>query len=240
MDSTTLTLSALFIAGLATSLHCAGMCGLLTCGLGITGQGPTRTASIGVYHATRLLGYAIAGLIAGYLGGLLGMEKHFSGFIWLPVLLIIFLVAISFGLDQKIGTIPFLGKALFTIKKKTLSFPPVARAAIIGTCTPLLPCGPLYAVIAIALASGSAVRGAEIMLAFGFGPIPAIWAVQVGSAWMNRRLGANGFLIARRVLAAGAALSLAWHFTSMNPARSAGKTDSPGCKCELNLGNAGK
>ena len=124
------------------------------------------------------------------------------------------------------------------IKTKTLSFPPVARAGIIGLTTPLLPCGPLYAVIAIALASGSAVRGAEIMLAFGFGPIPAIWAVQVGSAWMNRKLGAKGFLIARRVLAAGAALSLAWHFTSLNPSHCSDDTHKNGCQCELNLNNA--
>ncbi len=235
IDPTTLTLTGLFVAGLATSLHCAGMCGLLTCGLGITAQGPSRIASIGVYHATRLIGYSFAGILAGYLGGLLGLEKHFSGFAWLPLMLIGLLVAIAFGLDRKIATIPGLGKAVLFIKTKTLSFPPIARAGIVGLSTPLLPCGPLYAVIAIALASGSAVRGAEIMLAFGLGPIPAIWAVQVGSLWMNRRLGAKGFLIARRTLAAGAALSLAWHFTALNPSHCEGDSHIGSCQCELEI-----
>ena len=239
MDPTTLTLGGVFIDGLATSLHCAGMCGLLTCGLGIAGQGSSKIASIGVYHATRLLGYAIAGMIAGYLGGLLGIEKYFSGFIWIPLMLIVLLIAITFGLDNKIATIPGLGKVVLFIKTKTLSFPPITRAAFIGISTPLLPCGPLYAVIAIALASGSAIRGTEIMLAFGLGPIPAIWAVQAGSVWINRKLGAKGFIVARRAIAATAALSLAWHFTALNPNRCE-ETGAAACQCELDLSNAGE
>ena len=36
-----------------------------------------------------------------------------------------------------------------------------------GLATPLLPCGPLYAMMGIGLLSGSPIRGAELMLAFG-------------------------------------------------------------------------
>ena len=64
MNPDTLTLGAAFAVGLATSLHCAGMCGLLTCGLGIAGQGPAMAAA-GVYHAARLIAYLIAGALAG-------------------------------------------------------------------------------------------------------------------------------------------------------------------------------
>ena len=235
IDAEAITLGSLFIAGLATSLHCAGMCGLLTCGLGIAGHGPA-IASVGLYHFFRLVGYSIAGAIAGFIGAQLGFTFSLNGISWLPVLLVIFLIAIIFGLDKRMGTIPGLSKVITAIRLKTLSFPTPARASIIGLATPLLPCGPLYAILAIALASGSAVKGTEIMLAFGLGPIPAIAAVQLGSAWVNRRLGAKGFLYAKRGLAAAAAISLIWHFSMLPGGIAAdGKSDGSTCRCDLEI-----
>lgn len=235
IDSATITLGSIFIAGLATSLHCAGMCGLLTCGLGIAGHGPA-IASVGLYHFFRLVGYSIAGGLAGFIGGQLGLSFSINGISWLPALLILFLIAIVFGLDKKMGAIPGLNKVTTAIRLKTLSLPTPARATIIGLATPLLPCGPLYAILALALASGSAIRGTEIMLAFGLGPIPAIAAVQLGSAWVNRKLGAKGFLYAKRSLAAAAAVSLIWHF-SMLPGGIAGDKmgDGSTCRCDLEI-----
>ncbi|MDF1825289.1 MAG: sulfite exporter TauE/SafE family protein [Verrucomicrobiales bacterium] len=232
LNPETLTLGGLFVAGLATSLHCAGMCGLLTCGLGIAGRGPAL-ASVGIYHACRLIGYAIAGAAFGFIGNQLGFNISLSGVPWIPVLLIAFLIAIFFGLDKKLGAVPGLGKVVMQIKIKTLKFPVNSRAAIIGLATPLLPCGPLYAILALALASGSAIRGMEIMLAFGFGALPAIWAVQIGSAWVNRKLGARGFLIAKRTLAATAAISLMWHFSFIGAAPGDEMIDGPTCRCTL-------
>lgn len=232
LNPETLTLGGLFVAGLATSLHCAGMCGLLTCGLGIAGRGPAL-ASVGIYHFCRLVGYAIAGGIFGFLGAQLGFDFSLSGIPWLPLLLILFLIAITFGLDKKLGAIPGLGKVVMQIRMRTLNFSPPIRAAIIGLATPMLPCGPLYAILALALASGSAVRGSEIMLAFGFGALPAIWAVQIGSSWVNRKLGAKGFLVAKRTLAATAALSLMWHFSYIGAAPAGEDAGGTTCRCTL-------
>lgn len=228
LDPGTLTLGGLFVAGLATSLHCAGMCGLLTCGLGIAGRGPAL-ASVGLYHFARLAGYAVAGGLMGFLGGRLGFAFDPAGVPWLPVLLILFLLAIVVGLDKRLGAIPGLGRAMMRIRMKTLRFPPLLRAGVIGLATPLLPCGPLYAMLALALAGGSTVRGVETMLAFGLGALPAIWAVQIGSSWVNRKLGDRGFLYAKRGLAAAAALSLMWHFPQL-----LGRGGDPGnaaCRC---------
>lgn len=234
LDPGTITLGGLFVAGLATSLHCAGMCGLLTCGLGIAGRGPAL-ASVGLYHFCRLVGYGIAGAIMGLIGSRIGFTISPSGVQWLPLMLILFLIAIVFGLDKKMATIPGLGKIMLQIRIRTLKFPPLARAAIIGLATPLLPCGPLYAILALALASGSTVRGVEIMLAFGLGAIPAIWAVQIGSSWVNQKLGAKGFLIAKRSLAATAAISLMWHFSYIGSSQADEKSDSATCRCDLEV-----
>lgn len=232
LNPDTLTLGGLFVAGLATSLHCAGMCGLLTCGLGIAGRGPAL-ASVGIYHFCRLVGYAIAGALFGFIGSRLGLDIPIAGVPWLPVLLILFLVAITLGLDKRLGAIPGLGRIVMQIRVKTLNFSPPSRAAIIGLATPLLPCGPLYAILALALASGSTVRGMEIMLAFGFGALPAIWAVQVGSSFVNQRLGAKGFLVAKKTLALTAALSLMWHFSYIGGTTAGEDADGPTCRCTL-------
>lgn len=234
LDPGTITLGGLFVAGLATSLHCAGMCGLLTCGLGIAGRGPAL-ASVGLYHFSRLVGYSVAGATMGLIGSRIGFTISPSGVQWLPLMLIAFLIAIVFGLDKKLAAIPGLGKVVLQIRIRTLKFPPLARAAIIGLATPLLPCGPLYAILALALASGSSVRGVEIMLAFGLGAIPAIWAVQIGSSWVNQKLGAKGFLIAKRSLAAAAALSLLWHFSFVGSSHGDDKMDSATCRCDLEI-----
>ena len=235
IDPQTLTLGGLFVAGLATTLHCAGMCGLLTCGLGIAGKGPAL-ASVGLYHAFRLLGYSTAGGIMGWIGGRLGLEVTIAGISWLPLLLIIFLFAVVLGLDKKLGAIPGVGKVMMQIRMRTLKFSQPVRASVIGFATPLLPCGPLYAIMGLSLASGSAIRGVEIMLAFGLGAIPGIWAVQVGSSWMSQKLGAKGFLIAKKSLACIAAVSLLWHFSFIGAASTGEGADGSSCRCDLELG----
>jgi hypothetical protein len=227
------TLAGLFVAGLSTSLHCAGMCGLLTCGLGIAGQG-SALASVGCYHAFRLCGYGIAGAMAGSIGAVLGIDFQIGGLPWYPLLLVGFLLAITFGLDKKLGTIPFFGRLSMRLRVTAFSLPPLLRAAVVGIATPLLPCGPLYAILAIALTTASPVKGAETMLIFGFGAIPAIALVQLGSAWTTRKIGANGFLIAKRSLALCGAASLVWHFSLLNAqAKNLDEGEGATCRCEL-------
>src|SRR5687767_12525607 len=61
--------AAALVAGLVTSLHCAAMCGPLSCAL-MPGRGdrsdPTTVST--VYHLSRLAGYAMLGALAGGIG----------------------------------------------------------------------------------------------------------------------------------------------------------------------------
>ena len=83
-----------FIAGLVTSLHCAGMCGPLACALmpaRAADSDPHTVAS--VYHLTRLAGYTGLGAIAGGLGRLPLAWLGERTWRFLPWLLVIFFVA---------------------------------------------------------------------------------------------------------------------------------------------------
>lgn len=230
MDTGTLTMGGLFVAGLATSLHCAGMCGLLTCGLGIAGYG-SGMAGTGLYHAMRLVGYAIAGAVAGGIGAWIGVGVSLDGSRWVPLLLAVVLIAIALGWDRRAASIPWMNKLNLRVRTFSLGLAPLRRAALVGVATPLLPCAPLYAILALALASQSPVRGAQMLLAFGLGPILAIASVQLGSVLVTRRLGNKGFLIAKRALAAGAALSLIWHFSLLQPSLHGEDGHPATCRC---------
>jgi hypothetical protein len=90
-----------------------------------------------------------------------------------------------------------LGSALVAMRDE----PPVARAALTGLLTTLLPCGWLYTFVVTAGGTGSAIAGAGVMVAFWIGTVPMLLAVGFGA---QRVLGP----FARRLPLAAAALVL--------------------------------
>lgn len=163
-----LSLPAMLLAGLASSAHCALMCGLLQ------GQGDARQTMW--RHAGRLCAYAILGAVAGGAGAWLLRSAA-----WIPA---------SEGL--RVAALPVLlwlllrrsqkPKACCAPRLRHSQSPPAAFAA--GLATGLVPCVLLYAAAAHAMLSASAVQGALLMAAFGLGTVPAVQA----GAWGWRRL----------------------------------------------------
>ena len=88
-------LGAVFLASLAGSLHCAGMCGGLVIfysGTDAT-HGVTRMVAHGVYNGGRLIGYLLLGVAAGAIGGVINLAGSLAG--WQRVateILIIYLI----------------------------------------------------------------------------------------------------------------------------------------------------
>jgi uncharacterized protein len=74
----------------------------------------------------------------------------------------------------------------------------------------LLPCGPLYFMIVLAAVTGSAARGAELLLAFGLGTVPLLWLVQSNFGWWRQRFGPERLRWAQSILALVAAGVIAW------------------------------
>jgi len=207
IDSST----AAFLAGLATSLHCAGMCGPLACLLA-PAKGPdadavtTRT----VYHLARLGSYLLLGAIAGGVGRVPLELLGTSVTRWLPWMLVALLIAFAFRLDKRLPRPAFFARFSLGLPALLRRRGPVGGAALLGFATPMLPCGPLYFVVAMAAFAGTAARGAEWMLAFGLGTVPLLWLAQTQAVWLRRKLGPVGMSRVQTGLALCAAMVVAW------------------------------
>lgn len=203
--------AAAFVAGLITSLHCAGMCGPLACALMPVrrDQGDAPTVST-TYHLTRLTSYALLGAVAGGVGGLPLTFVSRSALQWLPWVLVLFFVAMALRLDRHLPKPVFLARFSFRLNLWVRGRSRVQAAAALGLATPLLPCGPLYFLIGLALLSGSAIRGIEFMLAFGLGTVPLLWVAQSQFHWVRQRLSPLWLARTRLTLGLTTAVVIGW------------------------------
>ncbi len=175
-----------FAAGLVTSLHCAGMCGPLACYLAPKpGSGTSFSTVAGIYHAGRLVSYTLCGALAGGLGmvalGWIDIYQH-SLSRFLPWVLVLFFLLVAFRVDKFFPKPAFLTPILARAQARANRLPRPLAGLAIGVLTPLLPCGPLYAIFGLALMTQSPLRGAEFLLMFGLGTLPLLWAVQTAFA----------------------------------------------------------
>jgi sulfite exporter TauE/SafE len=155
------TFSAAFLAGLGTGAHCAFMCGPLACALRV------RPAH---YHLSRLTSYSALGALLGafghwMLGGFRSPALQIA-----PWLLLAGLVALALGLDRRL---PLPAPAPSSLSRWGLQ-------RHLGWLTPILPCGPLWWMLATAAASGSATEGCLLLLSFGAGTTVLYLAAQTG------------------------------------------------------------
>lgn len=201
--------SSVFLVGLLSGVHCAGMCGgvvglfsmsLPQAGGVVSVAAPGTAAQAGrpwrmhlAYNGGRITSYTVAGFIAGWLGsvGLLlnGM---------LPVQLALYvaanlmLIALGLhlaGMTRFLSRFESLGAALWRVVsplgKRLMPANTIGRAYRLGLIWGWLPCGLVYSVLATAIFTGDAVAGAAIMLAFGLGTLPNL--MLAGLFWRKLR-----------------------------------------------------
>ncbi len=203
--------AAAFVAGLVTSLHCAGMCGPLACSLMPQRGEPADAHTVSsVYHLTRLAGYATLGALAGGLGRVPLTLLNHTALRWLPWVLVLLFIALALRWDRHLPKPAFLSRFTLRFNPWLRRRSRVQAAAALGLATPLLPCGPLYFLLTLALLSGSALRGVEFMLAFGLGTVPLLWLAQSQFQWVRGKLSPLWLGRVRVTLALTTALVLAW------------------------------
>jgi sulfite exporter TauE/SafE len=208
IDST----AAAFMAGLVTSVHCLGMCGPMVCAWSIgNGTSPlARHRNAALYHGARIISYTTLGAVAGALGTLPLRWLDAHGARVLPWLLVLVFLAVALGLGKWLPKPLILTRPMAKLRLALVRVPVTARATMLGAATPLLPCGPLYLMLTLAMMNGSLARGAQFAAAFGLGTLPLLWLAQTQVHLLGPKYGSRASLWIQRALALSAALIMVW------------------------------
>ncbi len=200
------TTAAAFIAGLVTSVHCAGMCGPLACAV-LPGPSPA-------YHGGRFLSYGLIGAVCGGVGAMPSEWLSRGPVRLLPWLMVALFVMVALGLQPKLPRPLLLQKFLGRLKIASLRRPVWQRAAMLGLLTPLLPCGALFLMFSACLLTGSWIKGFEFATAFALGTVPLLWVAQGAWGHLTKRVQPVTLRRFQRAVALLAAGVLAWRLRS--------------------------
>jgi hypothetical protein len=182
------------VAGLASSLHCAGMCGgigaSLMFALSSSADAGQRLGVLMTAQTGKLLAYVLAGAAVGLAGTALYAQMDFSAaqavFRWGAAMM---LVSVGLSLTGWMPAIAGIDRLLAPVTRLALR-----PAMTLGGASPLLaglawgalPCAMVYAALLYAMLSGSALQGALVMLGFGTGTLVPVTATALGIGWLER------------------------------------------------------
>jgi sulfite exporter TauE/SafE len=180
---------ASFFVGLLGSLHCVGMCGPIAIALPIPNANNISFV-IGrlLYNLGRVATYSFLGAVFGLLGSRLvisGFQQSVSITLGIAILIAVLIppkykAKISqHTIIQKI-TLPLKSGISDLFKRGTFS-----AMFLIGLLNGLLPCGLVYVALAGAIASGNAISGTLVMILFGLGTIPMMFAATIFGKFIN-------------------------------------------------------
>ena len=185
---------ALFLGGLASGLHCVGMCGGIGTGFSLIQKHDLWKRQL-LFNAGRVASYAIAGAAVGALGS----AGAYAAAV-LPAQTLLYLMS---SLAVLVAGVHFAGIPLPLAKLERLGLPvwrrvqPLAarllpartlpQAFAAGMAWGWLPCGLVYGALLAAAFAGGAAEGALVMMAFGVGTLP--WLLAAGA--MAARLRAS-------------------------------------------------
>lgn len=185
-----LDLAGALLVGLAGAGHCLGMCGGVSAALSmaIPPEKQHFRGRLGYllnYNLGRIASYVIAGALVGGLlatGSELAAGKHaLAGLRLAAAALMIALGLYLAGWWQGILLLERLGARFWPYIKplagKCLPFTSPWLALPFGMVWGWLPCGLVYSTLTWSAAAGSASGGALIMLCFGLGTLPTLFAL---------------------------------------------------------------
>lgn len=190
-----LELPFIFMGGLLGSAHCLGMCGPLALAVGAAKPGwRGNLARQLTFSAGRIFTYATMGAVAAFAG--LAIAHRASSLVniqaWLAILS--GLVLIVLGL-MTAGVIPrrVTGSSGIACLAGTwlgslLRDPRLSTVFMAGMFTGFIPCGLVYAFVALAATTGHLFLGAMTMVAFGAGTIPLMVLAGLGGSLIGYKM----------------------------------------------------
>jgi sulfite exporter TauE/SafE len=188
---------ALFLGGLASGLHCAGMCGGINAGFTLLQKEKMFRRQL-AFNAGRITSYAAAGAAAGALGS----AGAYAAAV-LPAQLVLYLFSSAFVVlagTHLYGALPLsalekLGLPLWRRLQPLAARVLPRRSYAAGLVWGWLPCGLVYGALLAAVFAGGALEGAIAMAAFGAGTLP--WLLVAGVAAARLRQWAGIHLVRR-------------------------------------------
>ena len=184
---------AAFAMGLFSSLHCIGMCGSIIGTLTLSLKPEIRNKKRSLlpyvlnYNLGRITSYTLAGFLVGFLQAIfilpfgldyghrilqllsaaimIGAGLYLAG--WFP----------RFAYIEKTGS--KLWKLIEPYGRKLIPVSTHFQAYLFGMVWGWLPCGLVYAALALAATTGDVVKAGITMLAFGLGTLPSVLGVGI-------------------------------------------------------------
>lgn len=170
-----MSLAALFVVGLLTSVHCVGMCGGINLSQCLMIEGSTKKEKLianAQYNVGRVISYTIIGGLVGLLGSIVSVNGVMRGAVALFAGFFMIIMGLNmlniFPALRKLSV--FMPKSLNHSLKKNNNSP-----FYIGLLNGLMPCGPLQSMQLYALSTGSMVLGALSMFVFSIGTLPLMF-----------------------------------------------------------------
>jgi uncharacterized protein len=196
MGPDSLTLLGGLLLGLASSLHCAGMCGAIASSLMFAFAAGEREAeragALMAAHAGRVLMYVAGGAILGAVGSTLyGSFDHAGAFLvmrWAAAVALGWIGLSVAGFAPSLSIVDRVAAPIATRLRFGASKPMrgATGAFASGLLWGLLPCGMVYGALFYAMLTGDAWRGAAVMAGFGLGTLPSVTAVALGLSRFRR------------------------------------------------------
>lgn len=177
----------MFVAGLATSVHCVFMCGTLVLTYAIKGtEGESslvrRLVPNLAYQGAKIVSYMAVGLALGMVGaalGLAGVRGYVTVFAGVFMILLGLNMTGRFPLLRRLTLRPskFLVDRLGANRARAKAEASAGGVSVVtpitfGLLTGLMPCGPLQAAQLFAAGTGTPLGGMVAMLGFGLGTAP--------------------------------------------------------------------
>jgi sulfite exporter TauE/SafE len=153
-----------------------------------------RLSLILFYHTGRIASYCLIGAIVGYTGSIAARNIGMP-IASLRLIAAVFLILLGLYIGQWLlwlNRIESLGKGLWgylsPLAKHVIPVNSAKKSLGLGALWGWLPCGLVYSTLTWALASGSSLKGAAIMLFFGMGTLPALFTISFGINSMKNLL----------------------------------------------------
>ena len=195
MAPVSLTFVGGLLMGLASSLHCAGMCGGIASSLMFAfspGDDPlARVRAHFAAQAGRVAVYMASGTFLGGVGAAFyGAFDHPAAYLalrWAAAVALGWIGLSVAGFAPSLAGIDtFTAPVTNRLAAATSLAGRHGGAFLSGLIWGFLPCGIVYGALFYAMLSGSALGGIQVMAGFGLGTLPSVTAVALGLGGLRR------------------------------------------------------